>query len=129
MESIAEHPAHQEPPRETLEHQEASRCPETSCKPEEDSLVSNPPTAFGEEVKPLELAGPTVEEKAPQETEASLEEPVETRDGVSERPQEEDDSDRGESLPICLYCISKMLITWAFPSRRQNRRKGGWFLC
>eukprot|EP00075_Anas_platyrhynchos_P004867 XP_012954738.2 torsin-1A-interacting protein 2 isoform X1 [Anas platyrhynchos] len=94
VESTAEHPAHQEPPRETLEHQEASRCPETSCKPEEDSLVSNPPTAFGEEVKPLELAGPTVEEKAPQESEASLEEPVETRDGVSERPQEEDDSDR-----------------------------------
>ncbi|XP_068546900.1 torsin-1A-interacting protein 2-like isoform X2 [Anas acuta] len=94
VESTAEHPAHQEPPRETLEHQEASRCPETSCKPEEDSSVSNPPTAFGEEVKPSGLAGPTVEEKVPQESEASLEESVETRDGVSERPQEEDDSDR-----------------------------------
>ncbi|KAM9187106.1 torsin-1A-interacting protein 2 [Mergus octosetaceus] len=94
VESTAEHPAQQEPPRETLEHQEASRCPETSCKPEEDSSVSNPPTAFREEVKPSGLAGPTAEEKAPQETEASLEEPVEMRDGVSERPQEEDDSDR-----------------------------------
>uniref|UniRef100_A0A8B9CCD4 Torsin 1A interacting protein 2 n=1 Tax=Anser brachyrhynchus TaxID=132585 RepID=A0A8B9CCD4_9AVES len=128
VESTAEHPAHQEPPKETLEHQVTSRCPETSCNPEEDSSVSNPPTAFGEEVKLSELADPTVEEKVPQETEASLEESVETRDGVSERPREEDDSDRGESLPICVYCISKMLITWAFPSRRQNRRKGGWSL-
>ncbi|XP_035189669.1 torsin-1A-interacting protein 2 isoform X2 [Oxyura jamaicensis] len=94
VESTAEHPAHQEPPKETLEHQVTSRCSETSCKPEEDSLVSNPPTAFGEEVKLSDLAGPTVEEKVPQETEASLEESVETRDDVSKRPQEEDDSDR-----------------------------------
>lgn len=91
--------------------------------------MSNPPTAFGEEVKLSELADPTVEEKVPQGTAASLEESVETRDGVSERPQEENDSDRGESLPICVYCISKTLITWAFPLRRRNRRKGGWFLC
>ncbi|XP_050568225.1 uncharacterized protein LOC118243609 isoform X3 [Cygnus atratus] len=94
VESTAEHPAHQEPPKQTLEHQVTSRCPETSCKPEEDSSVSNPPTAFGEEVKLSELADPTVEEKVPQGTAASLEESVETRDGVSERPQEEDDSDR-----------------------------------
>ncbi|NWZ22034.1 TOIP2 protein, partial [Asarcornis scutulata] len=94
VESTAEHPAHQEPPRGTLEHHEMSRCPETSCKPEEDSSVSNLPTALGEEVKPSGLASSTMEEKAPQETEASLEESVETRDGVSERPHKEDDSDR-----------------------------------
>ncbi|NXI74341.1 TOIP2 protein, partial [Anseranas semipalmata] len=94
VESTAEHPAHQEPPQETLEHQVTSRWPETSCKPEEDSSVCKPPTASGGEMMLSELAGTTVEEKVPQETEVPLEESGETRDGVSERSQEEDDLDR-----------------------------------
>ncbi|NXK49092.1 TOIP2 protein, partial [Chauna torquata] len=94
VESTAEHPEHQEPPQETLEHQVTSRWPETSCKPEEDSSVCKAPTAYGGEMTLSELAGPTVEEKVPQETEVSLEESGETRDDVSERSQEEDDTDR-----------------------------------
>lgn len=105
---------HQEPIQETLEHQETSRWPETSCKAEEDSSVCTSPTADGGEMTLSDSAGPTVEEKAPQETEGSLEESGKTRDGVSERSQEEDDVDEGESLPIPVYSISKMLMTWAF---------------
>lgn len=62
----------------------------------------------------LDSAGPTVEEKVPQETEVSLEESSKTRDGVLERSQEEDDLDEGEFLPIPAYSISKMLVSWAF---------------
>lgn len=91
-----------------------SRWPETSCKPQDDSLVCKSPTLDGEERILLDSAGPTVEEKVPQETEVSLEESRKTRDGVSERSQEEDDLDEGESLPIPAHSISKMLISWAF---------------
>ncbi|XP_075566792.1 torsin-1A-interacting protein 2 isoform X2 [Pelecanus crispus] len=93
VESTAEHPVHQEPTQETLEHQVTSRWPETSCKPEEDSLVCKSPTADGGEMTLLDSAGPTVEENVPQETEVSLEESGKTRDGVSERSQEDDDLD------------------------------------
>ncbi|NWH54959.1 TOIP2 protein, partial [Fregata magnificens] len=93
VESTAEHPVHQEPTQETLEHQVTSRWPETSCKPEEDSLVCESPTADGGEVTLSDSAGSTVEEKVPQETEVSLEASRKTRDGVSERSQEEDDLD------------------------------------
>ncbi|XP_075364064.1 torsin-1A-interacting protein 2-like isoform X2 [Mycteria americana] len=93
MESTAEHPVHQESAQETLEHQVTSRWPETSCKPEEESLVCKSPTADGGETTLLDSAGPTVEEKVPQETEVSLEESGKTRDGVSGRSQEEDDLD------------------------------------
>ncbi|NXH70261.1 TOIP2 protein, partial [Hydrobates tethys] len=93
VESAAEHPVHQEPTQETLEQQVTSRWPETSCKPEEDSLVCKSPTADGGEMTLSDSAGPTVEEKVPQETEVSLEESGKTRDGVSERSQEEDDLD------------------------------------
>ncbi|XP_032860364.2 torsin-1A-interacting protein 2 isoform X2 [Tyto alba] len=86
--SSAEHPMHQEPTQETLEHQVTSRLPETSCKPEEDSLVCKSPTADGGETTLSDSAGPTVEEKVPQETEVSLE-----VSGVSERPQEDGDLD------------------------------------
>ncbi|KAM7107054.1 TOIP2 protein, partial [Ciconia maguari] len=93
VESTAEHPVHQESTQETLEHQVTSRWPETSCKPEEDSLVCKSPTADGGETTLSDSAGPTVEEKVPQETEVSLEESGKTRDGVSGRSQEEDDLD------------------------------------
>ncbi|NXS54915.1 TOIP2 protein, partial [Brachypteracias leptosomus] len=87
--NTTEHPVHQEPTQETLEHQVTSRQPETSCKPEEDSLVHKSPTDNGGETTVSHLAGPRVEEKVPQETEASLEESGKTRDGVSERTQED----------------------------------------
>ncbi|XP_049664742.1 torsin-1A-interacting protein 2-like isoform X2 [Accipiter gentilis] len=93
VENTAEHPVHQEPTQETLEHQVTSRWPETSCKPQDDSLVCKSPTLDGEEMILLDSAGPTVEEKVPQETEVSLEESSKTRDGVLERSQEEDDLD------------------------------------
>ncbi|NWU13985.1 TOIP2 protein, partial [Cephalopterus ornatus] len=89
--STAEPPLHQEPTQETLEQQVTS-VSETSCKPEEDSSVCEP-AAGGEETTLLGLAGPTLEEKAPQETEVLLEEPGKTRDGASERSQEEKDLD------------------------------------
>ncbi|XP_059677849.1 torsin-1A-interacting protein 2 [Gavia stellata] len=91
--STAEHPVHEEPTQETLEHQVASGWPETSCKPEEDSLVCKSPTADGGGTILSDLADPTVEEKVPQETEVSLEESGKTRDCVSERSQEEDELD------------------------------------
>ncbi|KAF1475779.1 Torsin-1A-interacting protein 2, partial [Pygoscelis antarcticus] len=93
VESTAEHPVHQEATQETLEHQVTSRWPETSGKPEEDSTVCKSPTADGGETTLSDSAGPTVEEKVPQETGVSLEESEETRDGVSERSQEEDELD------------------------------------
>ncbi|XP_074894652.1 torsin-1A-interacting protein 2-like isoform X2 [Buteo buteo] len=93
VENTAEHPVHQEPTQETLEHQVTSRWPETSCKPQEDSLVCKSPTLDEGEMTLLDSAGPTVEEKVPQKTEVSLEESGKTRDGVSERSQEEDDLD------------------------------------
>ncbi|XP_074689072.1 torsin-1A-interacting protein 2 isoform X2 [Strix aluco] len=92
VESTAERPVHQESTQETLELQVTSRWPETSCKPE-DSLVCKAPTAAGGETALLESAGATEEEKVPQETEISLEESGKTRDGVSKRPQEDDDLD------------------------------------
>ncbi|NWI66665.1 TOIP2 protein, partial [Todus mexicanus] len=85
----AEHPVRQEPTPETLEHQ----VPETSCKPGEDSSVCKSPTADGRETTASDLSGPRVEEKVPQETKVSLEEPGKTRDGASERSQEEDNLD------------------------------------
>ncbi|KAF1580972.1 UNVERIFIED_CONTAM: Torsin-1A-interacting protein 2, partial [Eudyptes robustus] len=93
VESTAEHPVHQEATQETLEHQVTSRWPETSGKPEEDSMVCKSPTADGGEMTLSDSAGPTVEENVPQEMEVSLEESGKTRDGVSERSQEEDDLD------------------------------------
>ncbi|XP_031974065.1 torsin-1A-interacting protein 2-like isoform X2 [Corvus moneduloides] len=112
QEPTRETPEHQEPTQETSEHQEpawktpehqestqeapghqvTSRGPETSCKPEEDSSVCES-TADGGETTLLGLAGPTVEEKAPQETEVLLEESDKTREGVSERPLEKEDLD------------------------------------
>ncbi|NXS69745.1 TOIP2 protein, partial [Pandion haliaetus] len=93
VESTAEHPVHQEPTQETLEHQVTSRWPETSCKPEEGFLVCKSPTFDGAEMTLSDSAGPTVEENVPQETEVSLEESQKTRNGVSEGSQEEDDLD------------------------------------
>ncbi|XP_010155567.1 PREDICTED: torsin-1A-interacting protein 2-like [Eurypyga helias] len=92
-ESAAESPVHQEPTRETQEHQVTSRQPETSCKPEEDSLVCKLPAADGGDTTRSDSAVPTVEEKVPQETEASLEESGKTRDDVSTGSQEEDNLD------------------------------------
>ncbi|XP_065698757.2 torsin-1A-interacting protein 2 isoform X2 [Patagioenas fasciata] len=96
VESTAEHPEHQETPQETPEHQVTSRCPETSCKPEEDSLVSKSPTAGGGETTLSDLTSPTVEEQVNQETEVSLAESGKTRDGISERSQEEDGLDEAK---------------------------------
>ncbi|KAM9283158.1 torsin-1A-interacting protein 1 [Morus bassanus] len=90
-ESTAEHPVHQEPTQETLDQQVTSRQPETSCKPEEDSLVCESPTTDGGESTLSDSAGPTAEGKILQETEASLEESGKTRDGVSGGSQEDDD--------------------------------------
>ncbi|NWI24714.1 TOIP2 protein, partial [Sula dactylatra] len=91
VESTAEHPVHQEPTQETPEQQVTSRQPETSCKPEEDSLVCESPTTDGGETALSESAGPTIEGKVLQETEASLEESGKTRDGVSGGSQEDND--------------------------------------
>ncbi|NWV32485.1 TOIP2 protein, partial [Grantiella picta] len=100
--STAEHPVHQEPTQETPEHQEptqdalehqvTSRWPETSCKPGKDSAVCEL-AAHGAETTLLGLAGPTAEEKAPQETEVLLEESEKTRESISERPQGKEDLD------------------------------------
>ncbi|NXX36529.1 TOIP2 protein, partial [Nicator chloris] len=100
--STAEHPVHQEPTQETPEHQEptqealgyqvTSRWPETPCKPEEDSSVCES-AAVGGETTLLGSAGPTLEEKAAQGTELLPEESDKTREGVSERPLEEEDLD------------------------------------
>ncbi|KAM6079747.1 uncharacterized protein LJ206_009219 isoform 1-T1 [Theristicus caerulescens] len=92
VERTAEHPVHREPTQETLEHQVTNRWPETSCKPEEDSLVCKPQTADRGERTLSDSAASTVE-KVPQETEVSLEESGKMRDAVSERSQEEDDMD------------------------------------
>ncbi|NWW59926.1 TOIP2 protein, partial [Ifrita kowaldi] len=92
QEPTREIPEHQEPTREALGHQVTSRGPETSCKPEKDSSVCES-TADGGETALLGLAGPTVEEKAPQETEVLLEESDNTREGVSERPLKKEDLD------------------------------------
>ncbi|NWS12144.1 TOIP2 protein, partial [Pachyramphus minor] len=89
--STAEHSVHQEPTQETLE-QQVTNMSETSCKPEEDSSVREP-TADGEETTLLGLSDPTLEEKAPLETEVLLEEPGKARDSASERSQEEKDLD------------------------------------
>ncbi|NXV13509.1 TOIP2 protein, partial [Cepphus grylle] len=69
VESTAKQPVPQEATQETLEQQVTRRCPEKSCKPEEDSLVCKSPTADREETILLDSSGPTVEEKVPQETE------------------------------------------------------------
>ncbi|XP_027550623.1 torsin-1A-interacting protein 2-like isoform X2 [Neopelma chrysocephalum] len=95
--STAEHPVHQEPTQETLEQPVTSRS-ETSCKPEQDSSVREP-TAGGGETTLLGLAGPTLEEKAPQENEKLREEPGKTKDGASERSQEEKDLDEAGLAP------------------------------
>ncbi|XP_061307972.1 torsin-1A-interacting protein 2 isoform X3 [Pezoporus flaviventris] len=92
--STAEHPVHQEPTQETLEHQVASRWPETSCKLEEDSSVCKSPTPDGDTTL-SDLAGPTAE-KVNQEAEIALEESGKTSDGVSKRCQEEDDLDEAK---------------------------------
>ncbi|XP_027514351.1 torsin-1A-interacting protein 2-like isoform X2 [Corapipo altera] len=94
--STAEHPVHQEPTQETLEQPVTSRS--ETCKPEQDSAVHEP-TAGGGETTLLGLAGPTLEEKAPQETEILLEEPGKTRDGASERSREEKDLDEAGLAP------------------------------
>ncbi|XP_039929335.1 torsin-1A-interacting protein 2 isoform X2 [Hirundo rustica] len=100
--STAELPGHQEPTQETPEHQEAtqealghqvtSRSPETPCKPEEDSAVCEP-AAEGRETTLLGSAGPTLEERAAQETEVLPEESDKTREGVSQRSLEKEDLD------------------------------------
>lgn len=81
--------------------------------------MCKPPAAHGGEVALTELDSPTVESpqetQVPQETEVSVEESGETKNDASERSQEENELDRGESLPICVYCISKMLRNGAFP--------------
>ncbi|NXO47014.1 TOIP2 protein, partial [Aramus guarauna] len=115
--STAEHPVHQEPTQETLEHQVTSRGPETSCKAEEDSLVCKSPTADGREMTLPHSAGPTVEEKVLQETEVSLEESGKTRDGVSERSREEDDLD--EARPA----HNKMDSKGDSPVRQETREE------
>ncbi|NXC62919.1 TOIP2 protein, partial [Aleadryas rufinucha] len=91
-EPTQETPGHQEPTWEAPGHQVTSRGPETSCKPEEDSSVCESTTDRGETAL-LGLAGATVEEKAPQETEVLPEESDKTREGVSERPLEKEDLD------------------------------------
>ncbi|NWH86196.1 TOIP2 protein, partial [Aegithalos caudatus] len=99
--STAEHPVHQEPTQETPVHQEpthetpghqvTSRWPETPCKPEDSSVWES--AADGGETTLLGSAGPTLEEKAAQETEILPGESDKTREGVSERPLEKEDLD------------------------------------
>ncbi|NWQ90095.1 TOIP2 protein, partial [Burhinus bistriatus] len=93
VESTAEHSVHQEATQEALKHQMTSRQPETSCKPEDSSLVCKSPTADGGETTLSDSAGSIVEENVPQKTEVSLEESGKTGDGVLERSKEEDNLD------------------------------------
>ncbi|NWR84466.1 TOIP2 protein, partial [Furnarius figulus] len=88
--SPAEHPVHQEPTQETLKHQVTSRS--ETCRQEEDSSVCES-SAGGTETTLPSIAGPTIEEKAPQETEVSLEEPGKTKDVASVRCQKKEDLD------------------------------------
>ncbi|XP_061201579.1 torsin-1A-interacting protein 2 isoform X3 [Neopsephotus bourkii] len=90
--STAEHPVHQEPTQETLDHQVASRWPETSRKLEEDSSVCKSPTPDGD-TRLSDLAVPTAEEKVNQEAEIEF---GKTSDGVSKRCQEEDGLDEAK---------------------------------
>ncbi|POI26511.1 hypothetical protein CIB84_009740 [Bambusicola thoracicus] len=103
VESTAKHLVHQEPPQESPEHRVTSTWPETSCRPEEDSSVCQPPAAHGGEETLTELDSPTVESpqetQVPQETELPLEESGETKDDTSERSQEENDLDRDLNAP------------------------------
>ncbi|NXN80735.1 TOIP2 protein, partial [Bombycilla garrulus] len=92
VESTAEHPGHQEPTQETPGHKVTNRWSETSCKTEEDSSVYES-AADGEETTLLGSAGPTLEEKAAQETEVLPEESDKAREGVSERALEKEDLD------------------------------------
>uniref|UniRef100_A0A6G1RGL4 Torsin 1A interacting protein 2 n=1 Tax=Hypotaenidia okinawae TaxID=2861861 RepID=A0A6G1RGL4_9GRUI len=80
VESTTEHPVHQEPTQETLEHHVTG---------EEDSLVCKSPTADGGDTTLSDSAGPMVEQKDLQEAEVSLEESGKTRDSVSEKSQED----------------------------------------
>ncbi|NWH60545.1 TOIP2 protein, partial [Geococcyx californianus] len=91
-ESTAECPVHQEPTQETPEHQVMSRQPETSCKPEESSLVCKSPTAARGEATLSDLAAPPEDEEVPQETRELPEESGKRRDDASERSQEDDNS-------------------------------------
>ncbi|NWY49595.1 TOIP2 protein, partial [Chionis minor] len=93
-ESTAEHPVQQEATQGTVNQQVTSRGPETTGKPEKDSLVCKSPTADGGETTRSDSAGPTVEEHVPRKTEVSPEESSKTRDGVSERSKEEGDLDK-----------------------------------
>ncbi|NWU32995.1 TOIP2 protein, partial [Hylia prasina] len=92
QEPTQEKPGHQEPTQEAPGHQVTSRWPETPCKPEEDSSVCGS-AADGGETTLLGSAGPTLEERAAQETELLPEESDKTREGVSERPLEKEDLD------------------------------------
>ncbi|NXK26085.1 TOIP2 protein, partial [Arenaria interpres] len=93
VKSTAEIPVHQEATQETCENQETSRSHETTCKPEEDSLVYKTSTAGEGKKNMLNSDGTTAEEKVPQKTEESQEESGKTGDGVSERSQKEDNLD------------------------------------
>ncbi|NXN26557.1 TOIP2 protein, partial [Nycticryphes semicollaris] len=94
MMSTTEHAAHQETRQETCEHQMTSRCPETTCKPEDDSLVCKTSNAVRGKTEMSNSADSTVEEKVPQYTEVSWAQSGKTSDGVSERSQKEDTLDK-----------------------------------
>ncbi|NXS95272.1 TOIP2 protein, partial [Jacana jacana] len=89
VKSTAGHPVHQETMQETCEHQVTSKCPENTCKTEEDSLVCKTSNAGRGKTAVSNSEDSTVEEKVPQETEASWAKSGKTRDDVSERSQEE----------------------------------------
>ncbi|XP_066048239.1 torsin-1A-interacting protein 2 isoform X2 [Chamaea fasciata] len=92
QEATQETPGHQDASQETPGHQVTSRWPETPCKPEEDSSVCGS-AADGGDTTLLGSAGPTLEERAAQETEVLPGESDKTREGVSERPLEKEDLD------------------------------------
>ncbi|XP_053929604.1 torsin-1A-interacting protein 2 isoform X2 [Cuculus canorus] len=93
VESTAEHLVHQKPTQESLEHQAMSRQRETSCKPEEESLLCKSPAADGGKTTSLDLAAHPVKMEIPQETELSLRESGKRRDNTSEGPRKDDDLD------------------------------------
>ncbi|XP_063262657.1 torsin-1A-interacting protein 2 isoform X2 [Prinia subflava] len=95
QEPTQEPPVHQEATQEALGHQVTSRWPETPCKAEEDSSVCES-AADGGETTLLGSAGPTLEERAAQETEVLPEDSDKTREGVSERPLEKEGLDEAE---------------------------------
>ncbi|NWH79642.1 TOIP2 protein, partial [Piaya cayana] len=93
-ESTGEHPVHQETRQESVELQMTTRQPETSCRPNEESVACTSPAATGGKTTLVGLAAHPVDVEIPRETEVSLGESRKRRDDASETSQKKNDSDK-----------------------------------